>query len=306
MHISVLVPSYRRPADLARCLKALAAQERMAEQIIVVMQSNDKETLAVAESWQNRLKVKLVLVETPGQVQALNAGLKCCVGDIVAITDDDAAPRPDWLLRIEAHFMSDPKIGGVGGRDWVHQNGSIETGCRTLVGRVLWFGRIVGNHHLGAGQPRDVDILKGANCAFRMSAIRPIGFDKRLRGAGAQVHNDMAVSLGIQRAGWRLVYDPATAVDHFPAPRQDEHRGNSLSPEAVFDLAYNFTLAIAGIRHTWRRKAAYIWQGFIGNKSDPGFVWALFLAVERGPCGLQLWQAARAGRNAADKAVSVS
>jgi cellulose synthase/poly-beta-1,6-N-acetylglucosamine synthase-like glycosyltransferase len=288
--------------DLARCLEALAAQQRPAEKIIVVVPGYDKATFTVTEAWQSRLPLETVQVKTPGQVQALNAGLKFCVGDIVAMTDDDAAPRQDWLARIETHFVNNPTIGGVGGRDWVHQNGRMETRCRTLVGRVLWFGRIVGNHHLGAGQPREVDILKGANCAFRMAAIQPIGFDQRLRGTGAQVHNDMAVSLAIQRAGWRLVYDPATAVDHFPAPRHDEYRANTLSPEAVFDVAHNFSLAIAAIRHTWRRKAAYIWQALIGNKSDPGLLWAFRL----GPGGFRLWQAARAGRHAASKQAPAS
>ena len=94
-------------------------------------------------------------------MSALNAGLAHCTGDVLAITDDDAAPRSHWLARIEGHFASDPKIGAVGGRDWIYHDGVVELGDSTVVGRILWFGRVVGNHHRGVGPARDVDLLKG-------------------------------------------------------------------------------------------------------------------------------------------------
>lgn len=37
MKLTVLVPSYRRPDDLARCLKALQQQARPADQVVVVV-----------------------------------------------------------------------------------------------------------------------------------------------------------------------------------------------------------------------------------------------------------------------------
>jgi cellulose synthase/poly-beta-1,6-N-acetylglucosamine synthase-like glycosyltransferase len=201
MKMVVLIPSYRRPDDLERCLCALSQQVRAPDQVLVVARLGDDATNSVATAWLTRLPLEVVVVTLPGQVQALNAGLARVRGDIVAITDDDAAPRPDWLARIEAHFAADPKLGGVGGRDWVHQNGVVEMGERSVVGRVHWFGRISGNHHLGAGNARDVDVLKGSNCAFRLAVLQPLGFDACLKGAGAQVHNDMMASLAVKRAG---------------------------------------------------------------------------------------------------------
>ncbi|MDR5671407.1 glycosyltransferase, partial [Burkholderia cenocepacia] len=69
------------------------------------------------------LPLRIVPVDGGGQVAALNKGLDSANGDIVAITDDDAAPRPDWLARIDAVFQADPRVGAVGGRDWVHEKG---------------------------------------------------------------------------------------------------------------------------------------------------------------------------------------
>jgi len=273
MRVSVLVPSYRRPADLLRCLGAIGAQVRAADQVLVVARAEDDETVALAKAWQDRLPLEIVEVDVPGQVFALNAGLRRCTGAIVAITDDDAAPRPDWLARIEGHFASDPKIAGVGGRDWIYNDGVIALGDSAVVGRILWFGRIVGDHHRGAGPARDVDILKGANCSFRVDAIRPIGFDTRLRGAGAQVHNDMMICLALRRAGWRLVYDPLVTVDHYLGKRHDKDQRGKLNQESTVDRAYNLRLAMNEIQPAWRRMSVFTWQFAIGTKEAPGLFW---------------------------------
>jgi len=270
MIVSVLVPSYLRTAALARCLGALALQIQKAHEVVVVVRTGDNESVGVARAAQEHLPLEIVSVAVSGQVQALNAGLAHCRGEIVAITDDDAAPRPDWLFRINAHFACDKALGAVGGRDWVHKADAVGDRNSALVGRFLWFGRAVGNHHIGAGPPRDVDFLKGVNCAFRMAAIRPIGFDERLRGAGAQVHNDMVACLAIKRAGWRILYDPAVAVDHYPAPRFDNDQRNGSDVQAAADRRFNFCLALQDVTPAWRRAAAVCWQHLIGRQADPG------------------------------------
>lgn len=292
MIVSVLIPSFRRHLDLARCLSAIAVQTRMAEQVVVVARDEDTETFGELGDWRNKLQLDIVKVTLPGQVHALNAGLTRCRGDVVVITDDDAAPRPDWLARIEAHFDADEKLGGVGGRDWVHQNDGMETGQRRVVGKVQWFGRVVGHHHLGAGPAREVDILKGANCAFRMSAIGPIGFNTRLRGAGAQVHNDMVASLALRRAGWRLLYDPQVAVDHYPAARFDRDARGIFDAQATSDRAYNFRVALAEISPLPRRLAARAWHYAVGTRDEPGLLNALRMIARREPDGLQKFLAA--------------
>ena len=113
MKLSVLVPSYNRTFELERCLQAVAHQVRFPDQVLLVVRIDDSATLDIARAWEHRLPLGIVTVEAGGQTKALNAGVVAAVGDIIAITDDDAAPRPDWLLRIEQHFQSDPSIGGV-------------------------------------------------------------------------------------------------------------------------------------------------------------------------------------------------
>jgi glycosyltransferase involved in cell wall biosynthesis len=301
MKLTVLVPSYRRSADLFRCLTALSKQTRPAEQVLVVLRSDDAETSETIRAFQDRLPLEAVEVAISGQVHALNAGLARCHGDIVAITDDDAAPRPEWLARIEGHFAADPEIGGVGGRDWIYNDGVIELGDSKIVGTILWFGRVVGDHHRGVGPARDVDILKGANCSFRMAAIKPIGFDTRLRGSGAQVHNDMLVSLAVKHSGWRLIYDPQVTVDHYLGKRHDRDQRGKLNRDATVDRAYNLRLAMNEIQPAGRRMAAFLWQFAIGTTEAPGLLW-VWRHVARGRKNiLTVYQATRTGwRQAVD------
>jgi glycosyltransferase involved in cell wall biosynthesis len=226
MKITVIVPTYRRSKDLARCLEALRQQTRPADEVLVVVRDTDAETWAFLEEVNpDFLLLHTVMVVVPGVVAAMNAGLDEASGDIIAFTDDDAAPHMDWLERIEAYFLSDDCIGGVGGRDFVYcgtQESWLIEGERKTVGQLQWYGLVIGNHHLGIGEPREVDVLKGVNMSYRRTAIGSRRFDQRMQGTGAQAHFELAFALPLRRAGWKIIYDPMVAVAHYVAQRFDE------------------------------------------------------------------------------------
>jgi cellulose synthase/poly-beta-1,6-N-acetylglucosamine synthase-like glycosyltransferase len=271
MTLGVLVPTYRRPDYLERCLAGITANTRQADQVVVVARVDDARTRDVLARWESSLPMTKVWVAIPGQVQAINAGLDAVTTDITAITDDDAVPRPDWLRRIARHFAADPGAAGVGGRDWVHDGGCPDSRERRLVGRVLWFGRIVGNHHLGVGPARYVDILKGVNGAYRTEVLRRIRLDTNLRGEGAQVHWEVALGLELRQRGWRLIYDPEVAVDHYPAPRFDVDQRDQDHPIATYDAAFNLYWSIAvHMRPGFGQRLALAWQRWIGTPGEPG------------------------------------
>jgi cellulose synthase/poly-beta-1,6-N-acetylglucosamine synthase-like glycosyltransferase len=278
--IALIVPTYRRPEDLRRCLNAIANQRRAAHQVIVVRRENDELAAAVLQgSLPHGLSLTIVTVRAAGVVAALNAGLEAVETDIVAFTDDDAAPRPDWLQRIASRFAAEPRLGGLGGRDWVHQHGRTEHGGKRTVGRITWFGRCIGHHHLGIGPAQEVDTLKGVNMSFRVDALRHVRFDTRLRGSGAQVCNEIGVALAVKRRGWKLLYDPEIAVDHYPARRHDEDQRNTFCDEAVYNSAFNETLLLCEHFGRWRRYLFLSWAFAIGHHAAPGLLQWLRLLV---------------------------
>ena len=269
MIITVIIPTYRRSEDLRRCLDALSIQVRLPDEVLVIVRESDEETNTFIQNFDRKqLPLRLVRVSISGQVAALNAGLEEACGGIIAILDDDTAPFREWLKHMEAHFAADTQVGGVGGRDWQ----PIERGNRKVVGKVQWFGRVIGNHHLGAGPPREVDILKGANMGWRSDAIQGIRFDKRLRGSGVQQHNDMGFSLAVKNAGWKLIYDPEVAIDHFPAPRigEGQHHRGLFNADEQRNSVFNETLNLLTYLPPLRRLFFLIWAFLIGTRAEPG------------------------------------
>ena len=253
--IGVLICSYQRPGSLLRGLSALGEQERRPDDVIVVARSDDSPTLeALSEPRADGLSVRVLTVTKPGTVYALNTGLDACRTDILSITDDDTVPHPDWLSRILIHFINDPNLGGLSGRDWCYDGQRFDDGSRNVVGRLQWFGRSIGNHHLVVGPPREVDFFKGANMSYRAEAVAKLRFDSRLRGSGAQPCEDLAFSLAVGISGWKLVYDPLVAIDHYPASRKEpRHYAGARDTNDVaglYDFAYNEATAL------WRVVAA--------------------------------------------------
>ena len=308
MTITVLIPTYRRPQDLQRCLTALEAQKCQAEEILVVVRDTDVETREFLAGYAPpMLGLRVVTVVSPGVLAAMNAGLAEATGEIIALTDDDTAPYPDWLARIESHFAADPCVGGVGGRDW--QANDLRS--RRVVGIIQWHGRVIGNHHLGVGEARAVDVLKGANCAYRAEPLKAIGFETRLRGGGAQVHWELSLGMAMRAAGWKLIYDPAVAMDHFPAPRfdADTNLRGIFNAEGISHSAYNETLVLLQYLPPLRRVVFLIWAFLIGTRAEPGMaqIPRLLLkgdrhAVERGLASLSgRYDALRADRPKANR-----
>ncbi|WP_375493624.1 glycosyltransferase family 2 protein [uncultured Nostoc sp.] len=290
MRNTVLIPTYRRPQDLSRCLLALQEQTKPVDQVIVVVRDTDAETWQfLAQRKADNLPLHTVKVTQAGVVAALNAGLAAVEGDIVSITDDDAAPHPDWLERIAAYFTCDSRLGGLGGRDWIHHGSKLEDESRLVVGQLQWFGRVIGNHHLGVGEPREVDILKGVNMSFRTQAIGQLRFDERMRGTGAQVHFEMAFTLTLKRAGWKIIYDPNVAVDHYPAQRFDEDQRNNFNEIAFINLVHNETLVLLEHLPFIRRIVFLLWAVFVGTCDSLGLVqWLRFLPSQGQLAGKKL------------------
>lgn len=297
MAITVIIPTYRRPDDLKRCLEALKQQSRPADEILIAVRDTDSVTQSFLQTYDAQtLPIKTVAVSKSGQVAALNACVEQAQGDIIAITDDDGEPYPQWLERIETHFLNDDLVAGVGGRDHMYIKDSLVSGEAQTVGKVQWFGRTVGNHHLGVGQPREVEILKGANMSYRRTAIANLSFDSRLLGTGAEVHNDLAFSLRVKKSGWKLIYDPLVEINHYHGKRFDEDRRDSFNETAWFNEVHNDTLVLLDYLSAWRRIVFLVWVFFVGTRRGYGLVQLIRFLPQEGKLAVIKWLVSLKGR----------
>lgn len=283
MRISVIIPTFKRTAFLAHAMRGLANQTRPADQIVLGIREGDTETLQAAASYP----VETAIVREPGVIASMGAAAARTDGDVVCLLDDDAEPLPDWMAKIEAHFAQEPKLGILGGRDLLQDHPEMRKTEPTTktVGLFTMYGRILGNHHKGAGGFRPVDLVKGCNAAVRGPLLREIGFAKELHGRGAQVHWELALCLDVANRGWMVAYDPALQVIHHIAPRHDNdliHRGH-FSAEGLYDMVWNEHHVVASRAGGFRRAAHLAWSVLAGSLTAPGFLQYLRLCAQRDP-----------------------
>jgi GT2 family glycosyltransferase len=298
--IGVLIASYRRPVPLLACLNSLTQQLQPPQEVIVVLRRDDLDTQRALSTFSSVLPLKILSTTVPGTVAARNAGLEECTSDVLAILDDDTKPHPEWLTRVLTRFAEDPSLGGLGGRDRCFDGETFDDRQASVVGRIQWYGRMIGNHHLGFGEIREVDFLKGANMSFRAEAFVDLRFDPRLKGQGAQPREDTAFSIAVKAAGWKLAYDPAATVDHYAA-RRDEARHyvdvRALTDERSFrEFAYNDILSIWPALQGVRKVAFITWTVLVGTRVCPGFVQALRFTPKLGGASWRRFYVAQQGK----------
>lgn len=291
-----MIPSYRRPSDLTRCLVALSRQTRISDEIIVVARTDDHETWGVIHDFTMDLPLKGAAVQEPGVIQAENLGISLASGDIIAFTDDDAEPCVDWLERIVRIFsQANQRLVAVGGRDTIYCDELPDDRCKPVVGKLTWFGRLQGNHEFGCGPARDVDVLKGVNMAFRSTYIRDIGLDTRLQGRGAQMHWELMLCLTARKQGLTLLFDPSIHVKHYPGKRYGRDQRIDFYPETMTENVHNETLAILSYFPWPQRFIFLIWSFLVGHRGAPGLIQAVRLGILGYP-SIAMFKAAQKGR----------
>jgi glycosyltransferase involved in cell wall biosynthesis len=281
-HVSAIVPTFKRLDILPQCLTGIEAQRFSLTEIIVAYRPDDDPQTAVWLETNKKSHPLWVLVPLyqSGQVAALNAALAIAKGKILAIFDDDAVPRPDWLQKVLVHFL-DESVAAAGGRDLVHGHDGIVTKpvLRKAGYRDYW-GNVIGGHHLVVGRSREVDVLKGCNWALRRTALGTLHLDERLLGAGAQPANDYWLCLILRHAGWKIILDPEAIVDHYPGTKPDYQHG-TWPRVKCFEWTANETatrLAFA----PWHLKLRYIlYHIAIGHRNCPGAYYVIHSVLRR-------------------------
>jgi hypothetical protein len=270
--IALVVPSYQRSDQLADCLAHVGAQARRFDDVVVVMRTGDEATRRVAAA----AGVRVVAIDAPGVVAAMCAGAAATSSDIIGFTDDDARLSTSWSADVLAAFVAGgDAVGAVGGRDEIFDGDVARATTLTEdVGRITWWGRVIGNHHRGRGPARPVVALKGVNCAYRRDRL---GLPTSLRGEGAQAHFELSVGRFVRERGSQLIYDPAIRVEHRPAARRGEDQRTDPSATAVADSAFNLMRALAPNQQSRR----WLYVHLAGDRACPGVLRCLVAVLAR-------------------------
>lgn len=156
----VIVTKNERPIQLRKCIKALSNQTFRDFELVIVVPKD----VAPSISLPNKLDVQIVNQNGKGICNARNCGIKTSSGEIIAFTDDDAEPYPNWLQKISQRFRENPSLDYVGGEF-------------TLDQKTLWQYWINNRYHLS-----EIDINRGLchgnNMAYKKRVFKDNLFDE--------------------------------------------------------------------------------------------------------------------------------
>lgn len=200
--VAVVVPVKDEGHRIRDLVSAIEGQTVQPLQFVVVDNGSTDDTAAIASSAGAQ-----VIVETrPGSYAARNAGISAVDAEVIAFTDGDCLPRPDWLERLVEPF-SDPSVGGVAGRI-----DAVET--RTAAQRWALERHLLDQE--AAQSHRFLPFAATANVAYRRSILEKLnGFDAAMHSGGDV---DLAWRMQVH-AGMRLAYAPEAVVMHHQRER---------------------------------------------------------------------------------------
>lgn len=197
--VAVVIPVWNGEAVLGRCLDALARQTvpRDAFQIIVVDNGSSDATPDIARRYPG---VELLEEKRPGSYAARNLAIGQVRAPIIAFTDADCEPAPDWLEQVLRAATANPGFGVLAGKIELFDEIAQEREVFGDYERLFSFPQA----HAARGN------CATANWASETALLRELGgFDAGLKSGG-----DRQMALRIKDAGYPLVYVPGMVVRH--------------------------------------------------------------------------------------------
>ncbi len=238
--ISVIIPTYQRPESLFRCLLALANQTFAPNQFEVIVVDDGSGTEAI-EQIKNSTKdfpFSLEVLSQPNQgpAAARNLGIEQAQSPLIAFTDDDCVPEPEWLEALEAAWTGSPDCAGIGGFTYRLEE-------QQVARYIDYAGSLQPNRH-PAGY---LNYIVTCNALFQREALLKVGgFETQVRWAGGE---EPILGARLREAGYHFLEAPAARVQH-QHPR---------SWQALFRMFWRYG------RGEWAGTQSGVRKGYSGN-----------------------------------------
>lgn len=205
LKVSVVIPTFRRPVPLERCLAALARQDLPHEQfeVLVVDDGSAIPPRDIVSRFAAGMNVRLIEQANSGPATARNKGAAEAHGELLAFTDDDCVPDPDWLTALTMSSAGHPGAA-VGGRIInALGDGLFSTASQVLIEYLYEYYN---------DENESARFFITSNLAFPAESFRQSGgFDRTFPLAAAE---DRDMCDRWREDGLALVFDPNAIVRH--------------------------------------------------------------------------------------------
>lgn len=242
--VSVVVCVHNALVDVQNCLQSVLQWSVAPYELVLVDDGSAEETRAYLSEFATTQKLTLVRNDqAKGYTFAANQGLRAARGEVVVLLNSDTIVTPQWLERMSAAFLTDPKVGLVGpmsntaswqsvplvseNGDWA--NNPLPEG---------WTPERYAIEMAKQIRPEfpEMPFLNGFCMAVRKAVVQDIGlFDEAHFGAGYGEENDYC--LRARKAGWHLVLADNAYVYHAQSKSYSHERRKILGDRAGAMLA---------------------------------------------------------------------
>lgn len=198
MDISIIVPSYQSEETIADTIESLVTQRTDRSYEIIIVDSSSDRTPDIVSRYSDVNLVRLSRRAYSGE--ARNVGIRYAQGRIIAFTDSDCMPEPDWLQKMwETHAFFD--CAAVGG---AVTNGNPDS-LISWASYITEFSQV-----MPVGKMRFGFRCVTCNVSYKSWVFKEYGgFDPSLKR-----YVDFAFHGKLCREGEQLLFDPGILVSH--------------------------------------------------------------------------------------------
>lgn len=115
MGVSLIATVYNEGESIRGLMDSLVMQTRQPDEIVIVDGGSHDSTVAVLESYGNRLPLRVIVDSGANISRGRNLAIEHARHEIIAVTDAGVRLEPTWLAALLAPFDVDPALPGVSG-----------------------------------------------------------------------------------------------------------------------------------------------------------------------------------------------
>ena len=208
--ISVIIPTLNDEATIEACLDSVTNQTYPDEayEVIIVDGGSTDGTLRIAELFDCE-----IVFENQGTISyAREYGVSLASSKYIAFTDADCVVPTDWLEKLVSKLQSCGDVAGVGGPNVTPTD---DTAFAKAVGNFFKvFSQVGARYGFTSDSVVEVSHNPTCNVIYKKSVLKEVGgFNEQL-----VTVDDEEMDYRITEQGYRLLFRPDIAVDHYRRP----------------------------------------------------------------------------------------
>ncbi len=209
--LSILVPAYNEHTVVGECIESLLQVEYPIDRLeIVVIDDGSTDGTYYEASAYEPWHVTVLRRENGGKHAALNMGLACSSGEVVATVDADSRPEPDAIARMVGQLQADPELGALSAN-------VLATNARRFIGGLQRIEYAISNTNRRAYAVFDaVPVVPGCLGVYRRAALDDVWYYDP-----DTMTEDFDLTVKLLKAGWDVRHGRGTVWTIVPSTWED-------------------------------------------------------------------------------------